>query len=356
MKTVSTKSLFRKTALIVLFGISLVTAQEWERISYLKGYWKFSIGDDAEWAQPGFDDKSWDEIFVPSPWENQGFNGYNGYAWYRTKVLIPSSAAGSGLLLKLGYIDDVDEVYFNGKKIGKTGEFPPDFVTAYDQFRNYNIPSAYVNYGKENYLAVRVYDIQIEGGIVSGEVSIFGRRNMLRVNQNLEGEWKFILGDSPRFRSRDYDDSKWRDIIVPANWESEGYDYDGVAWYRKEFVLSSELKNKNLVLAVGKIDDIDEVYLNGKLIGKTGTIKDFPNESDLSDHWQSFRGYYINKSDLNQNGSNVIAVRVYDGYINGGIYDGPVGLVTQERYTKYWQSVKANEKKTSKSFWDLIFR
>lgn len=350
-------SIIHKIVLITALGISFIAAQEWERISNLKGYWKFAIGDDTEWSLPGYDDRNWDEIFVPSAWENQGFAGYNGFGWYRTKVLVPQSAAGSSLLLKMGYIDDVDEVYFNGKLVGRSGDFPPSFVTAYNQFRDYTVPSSFVNYGKENTISVRVYDIQIEGGIIGGEVALYGRKNLLRVNQNFEGEWKFIPGDAPQFSRKDFDDSKWKNIIVPSFWESEGYNYDGVAWYRKEFRLSQELYDKNLVLVMGKIDDLDEVYLNGKLVGRTGIIRDDPSHSDLGDNWMSLRGYYINKSDLNKNGTNVIAVRVYDGYINGGIYDGPLGLTTQEKYTQYWKQVKDREKaKKKNSFWDLFWR
>ncbi|MEJ2495328.1 MAG: hypothetical protein P8Y79_13480 [Ignavibacteriaceae bacterium] len=37
---------------------------------------------------------------------------------------------------------------------------------------------------------------------------------------------------------------------------------------------------------------------------------------------------------------NVISVRVYDGMVDGGIYDGPIGLITQEEYTAYWKNRK----------------
>ena len=34
---------------------------------------------------------------------------------------------------------------------------------------------------------------------------------------------------------------------------------------------------------------------------------------------------------------NNIVVRVYDGFRNGGIYDGSVGLITQSNYNKYFR-------------------
>ena len=33
----------------------------------------------------------------------------------------------------------------------------------------------------------------------------------------------------------DFDDSQWDIITVPSCWQTEGYDYNGVAWYRMEF-------------------------------------------------------------------------------------------------------------------------
>ena len=33
---------------------------------------------------------------------------------------------------------------------------------------------------------------------------------------------------------------------------------------------------------------------------------------------------------------NTVVVRVYDGFRNGGIYDGPIGLITQTNYKKYF--------------------
>ena len=109
----------------------------------LKGTWLFSIGINEEWISPKFNDSGWETIKVPSPWEDQGFNGYNGYAFYRKKFTIPSTYKGRMLYLNMGYIDDVDAVYLNGNKIGSTGSFPPNYNTAYDAERIYYIPEQY---------------------------------------------------------------------------------------------------------------------------------------------------------------------------------------------------------------------
>ncbi len=53
-------------------------ADNWKMKLDLSGAWKFSIGDNEQWADPEFDDRNWESIQVPSPWESQGFHGYDG--------------------------------------------------------------------------------------------------------------------------------------------------------------------------------------------------------------------------------------------------------------------------------------
>ena len=48
-----------------------------------------------------FDDSEWEKINVPSSWENQGFHGYDGYAWYRTSFKLKTSDAEKDLHLDL---------------------------------------------------------------------------------------------------------------------------------------------------------------------------------------------------------------------------------------------------------------
>jgi hypothetical protein len=312
----------------------------------LRGNWQFSIGVNDEWISQKFDDSSWESIKAPSPWEDQGFNGYNGYAYYRKKINISQNYKGRMLYLNLGYIDDVDEVYFNGDKIGSTGSFPPEYNTAYNAERIYYIPEELIKFDSPNLIVVKVYDSEGEGGIVSGEIGLYGGKSSVKMDINLQTKWKFQPGDDLRRKESDYDDSGWGEIFVPAKWEDQGYrDYDGYAWYRKSFVLPVANDNEKMVLLLGKIDDIDQVYINGILVGSTGNFPSRPGSDEVStgQEYDAFRGYYIPDGLLKKNQKNVIAVRVYDSGGFGGIYEGPVGLITQTKYIEYWRKIKRSE-------------
>lgn len=336
-----------------------VYAGGWERLVNLRGGWKFSIGDDKNWAKPNFNDKGWEIIKVPSMWEDEGFHGYNGYAWYRKHFKISSSLKDRNIVLKLGRIDDVDEVYVNGNLVGASGTFPPNYESAYYAWRDYYVPSRYLNFEGDNVVAVRVYDSQLGGGIVDGDVGFYEKENEMRLDYNLAGEWKFSDGDNETWKEKNFDDSQWQRINVPASWESQGHnDYDGFGWYRIKFVAPDFASQKKLVLVLGKIDDIDQVFINGKLVGSTGNFEGdpYPEEFNNNNEYNQFRGYFLPEGLINIGSEIVIAVRVYDGYNVGGIYEGPIGLIEQSRYVKYWKERREDYKKKHRSnIWDWIF-
>jgi sialate O-acetylesterase len=238
--------------------------------------------------------------------------------------------------------------------IGKSGNFPPRYKTAYDVWRMYPVSDEYLNYPGENIIAIRIYDAELSGGIIEGDLSLYEQTDAMRLDLNLAGRWKFITGDDTRFKEPKYNDSDWNNLFVPGSWDSQGYDdYDGFAWYRLTFTITKEMAEKKLVLVLGKIDDIDEAYLNGKLIGSTGSMHGNPIEFNRAGEYLRLRGYYIPQGLLRPGEKNVIAVRVYDGFNIGGIYAGPVGLIEQSRYTKYWREFKPQKEK--KTFWNLFF-
>ncbi len=329
--------------IISLFQFAFINADsDLRKIKTLAGSWKFQIGDDNNWKSFNYNDDSWDKVYVPSTWEDQGYHGYDGYAWYRKEFTITSDYKDNSLIIKLGYIDDVDEVFINGQLIGYTGSFPPDYQTAYNAQREYKIPKQLINYDSKNIIAIRVYDSEIQGGLVWGDIAIFVEPNPIPLDVDLEGIWKFHISDNLTWLNPAYEDGEWDNIVVPGKWENQGYkNYDGYAWYRKKFKVPANLVNKRIVVIMGKIDDIDEVYLNGKLInpikklGEEGRRVETNNED-----WSRLRAFYIDGSLLKANQVNTIAVRVYDGTGGGGIYEGPVGIVEQTKYVQYWKSKK----------------
>lgn len=312
--------------------------QELTKVTDLQGEWRFSIGDNSEWSSKDLNDQEWDKIRVPDSWENQGFHGYNGYAWYRTYFWIDDNVSTMPLYLSLGYIDDVDEVYVNGNLIGKTGSFPNNYTTAYDAKRIYRIPKNTLTANGKNSIAVRIYDEGGEGGIIHGDIAIMIDFEAIPVDYDLQGTWKFKTGDCKIVKNAEWNFSDWGEIIVPGIWENQGYkSYDGIASYAIEFNLSNKFDGKRMVLVLGKIDDLDQVYLNGKLIGQSGNF-DKNTLHDNSDSQQQLRGYYLPIEALNNNGKNIIIVKVLDTGGLGGLYKGSVGLITQTHYINYWRA------------------
>lgn len=351
------QSLNKYSLLLIFTMLTTVTidlyGQDNILIANLKGNWKFSIGDDKNRSTIDFNDAEWDLIHVPSEWENEGYHGYNGYAWYRKSVEISSAYKSLNIYFSIGNIDDVDEVYFNGKLIGGKGKFPPAYETAYDQFREYIIAPSLINFDGENKIAVRVYDAELAGGILGGPVSIIGRGKFLFPDFSLDGnDWKFRTGDKEEYKDKNYNDSKWNYIQVPAYWDNFGYkDYDGYAWYRKKFNPGTKLDGKKLVLMLGQIDDMDQTYINGVLVGSTGKMGSVYPEINDSDY-ELFRGYFVPEGLIKPGEENIIAVRIYDGFKDGGIYLGAVGFTSQERYAKFWKSIKRKKE----SFWERLFK
>lgn len=287
-------------------------AEEKKLLVDLRGTWKFEIGDNREWAEPKFDDSQWDDIFVPADWENEGFAGYDGYAWYRKKFIIPQSAQNKTLYFHI-LVDDVCAVYINGNLIGEGGGFPPQYETYYNVNNEFFIPQKFLRFGQENVVSVRVYDKQLHGGIVSGRVGVFEHKSEMELAVKFPDFWKFKKGDEPEWKENSFNDSKWQDIIVPAKWDFQGHrEYDGIAWYRVVFDVPANMKNDEYVLLLGKIDDLDETYLNGEFIGRTGRIRSDGTVRRTSDEYKRYRGYKIPSNVLKPGQKNVLAVRVYD--------------------------------------------
>jgi sialate O-acetylesterase len=123
-------------------------------------------------------------------------------------------------------------------------------------------------------------------------------------------KWENLEFEDADCSKADYNDAAWPEMKLPAAWESrELGDYDGVVWFRKKVEIPEAWKNKDLVLELGPIDDMDRSYVNGVLAGA----------SEKEGLWQIDRIYNIPKEAVTGT-TLVIAVRVLDNQGGGGIY------------------------------------
>lgn len=165
----------------VLTLISFFSIQSFAQDIFLENA-KFRVGDDASWAGINVDESSWRNISNTSTWTAQGVKCENGFGWYRYHVNIPKSLLEKSDLketvdFNMGKIDDADEVYLNGKLIGKTGKFPSDaggYQSQWSKPRLYSVKvnSGLIKWDADNVLAVRVYNAGDPGGMFQGPVCV----------------------------------------------------------------------------------------------------------------------------------------------------------------------------------------
>jgi len=146
--------------------------------------------------------------------------------------------------------------------------------------------------------------------------------------------WKFQTGDNPEYSKPGFDDSAWKPIETGKAWEEQGYpNYDGYAWYRIRFTLLADMKKKDAPNAInfllGKIDDCDQVFLNGRTIGQNGAIcNDVTSNTSANANLAKMasakdinRNYILQQNDprLLWGSENTLVVRVYNEKNEGGM-------------------------------------
>ncbi len=138
-------------------------------------------------------------------------------------------------------------------------------------------------------------------------------RALAQTRRNL-ARWPSLPMDDAGWQAAELDQREWVPITVPALWESAGWaGVDGVAWYRAAFALSAAEAKNGIVLGVGRIDDSDVTWVNGRQVGRTDMQYNLP------------RRYEVPAEALHA-GVNHVAVRVSDFGGGGGIH-GEAGEV-----------------------------
>ncbi len=102
--------------------------------------------------------------------------------WYRKEIDLPASMTGKPAKVFLGRIVDADELYINGKSVGKTTYMYPQ--------RRYPVPAGVLKAGK-NVFVVRVTNNGGKGGFVPDKpYCIFAGADTV----DLKGTWQYKVG------------------------------------------------------------------------------------------------------------------------------------------------------------------
>jgi diguanylate cyclase (GGDEF)-like protein len=132
---------------------------------------------------------------------------------------------------------------------------------------------------------------------------------------SLAGDWLFRTGHDPAWASPFRERRSWYRIHVPGAWERNGYPgYNGHAWYRVQLVISSQLAGEELGVDLGMIGDADEVFLNGRKIGSTGSPPPRFDKATLAR-----RFYPLPREAIRFGEHNELAIHVYNGTRFGGL-------------------------------------
>ena len=142
--------------------------------------------------------------------------------------------------------------------------------------------------------------------------------------KTLNGNWAFHWvrnsDDRPKeFYKTEFDDTAWDTILVPANWEINGYGvpiylnhpyeftydpkppdipdgYNPVGSYRKHFQLPENWEDRRIVIHFGAVKSAFYIWVNGEKIGYSQGSK-LPAEFDITDYVKA--------------GENLVALEVY---------------------------------------------
>ncbi len=198
-----------------------------------KRWFEADLGNREGWMQAEFDDQEWPRVTLPGTFQDFGQGGFDGSYWFRRRITIPTDWAGKELMLELGPIDDMDQVFLNGERVAGTTIFGQ-----YRTPRRYAIPAERVRAGEENLLVVCVVD--------TGGVGAIGGGTELRLHPkeeeggiDLGGRWRAKpgspIGDFEAFPTQDwfhanYPTALFNGMIAPLI----PYTLRGVLWYQGE--------------------------------------------------------------------------------------------------------------------------
>ena len=125
------------------------------------------------------------------------------------------------------------------------------------------------------------------------------------------------VGKTRGWAEPNFDDHAWRTMSVPNAWQTQGFPANGAAWFRLTLNVPATAAGHDLTLNLGAVDDFDTTYFNGEQIGAIG--------AETPNYYQVQRHYTV-PGQLVRAGANVIAVRVFDNFGEGGLLGPAIAM------------------------------
>jgi hypothetical protein len=170
-----------------------------KNIITLNGPWKFTVGDNMQYALSNYDDSGWETMDLTAPpgahdddvglsgyipgWTAKGHSNYSGYAWYRLNVPLDSVPANNLALAASPAVDDAYQLFINGSIFGSAGDFSGTVPIVYSiQPRMFLLPST-IKKEKNITIAIRVWMSSASLGPDAGGIHIrpgSWRKNLYR--------------------------------------------------------------------------------------------------------------------------------------------------------------------------------
>lgn len=119
------------------------------KIIYIQDMWKFRVGDSLAWANPDYDDTSWDYLSTNLSQADLSFVEWSGIGWFRKQFRVHPNLRGRPIALLVERHLGASEIYLNGEKIYELGNFSTD-------------PESVVSYNSNNPLAIVFSDEAVQ--------------------------------------------------------------------------------------------------------------------------------------------------------------------------------------------------
>ena len=178
--------------------------------------------DASRWSAAEDLDRNWPTLQAPSLWEGQGLAMLDGVVWMRKRVELSAAQAAGAAQLHLGAIDDCDETWVNGQRIG--GQ------CGYELPRRYALPAGLLRAGA-NWIAVRVTDTGGGGGFDGPPADM--RLDTAAGAVSLAGAWRARveqIATSAGPAANDGPTLGHNGLVAPL----QGLSVRGVLWYQGE--------------------------------------------------------------------------------------------------------------------------